>query len=111
MVFGLVLWYYTKNPLTALMITILLDFVGNLLILHKTWRAPYTESIVSILFFTLSAVLGALSVGAINQKAIFPVYVMLANISVLVLIYIRRQWRARQIRDGISRKKKKPVKK
>lgn len=104
---GLYLWHITSNELTALAIIIILDLLGAVLLAHKTWRAPYTESTVSAYLFAIGALLGLLSVGGINEKAIFPAYVTIINTSILILILGRRAWRSKKIKSGIQKRKRK----
>ncbi len=103
---GIALWKYTHDPLTALFVTICIDFLGNWLTMLKSWRAPYTENLFTWAMVTIASAFSLLAVGDINsQRIIFPVYEILVNGSCFVLIYNRRQWRAGRIKQGLRKRK------
>jgi hypothetical protein len=104
---GLWLWWITKNPLVALLIIICVDFSGNILTMLKTWRAPYSENTSTWILTTFGALFGTLAVASMEiSRLIFPVYVIIANLMVLGVIYYRRGWRKVRIAEGRHKKYK-----
>ena len=104
---GLYLWKITENPLAALLIIICVDFLGNLLTILKSWRAPYSENMITWILTTLGAVFGNFAVGSLNvTRQIFPIYVVIANLIVIGAIYSRRKWRMKRITEGLQRRKR-----
>lgn len=104
-IIALVLWYYTNNPLIALVITIVVDFLAYWLTIIKSWKAPYSENIVSWILMTIAAILGVLTVGFSNiTLVLFPLYVAVVSSAGVVILFKRRKWRSERIKQGISRK-------
>ncbi len=102
---GIWLWAITGSALIALIIIILIDLVGNWLTLLKSWRSPYTENFFTWIMMTIGALLGVFSVGSINlTRLIFPVYVIIPNLAVSIVIFKRRNWRKQ--RAMLGRKKR-----
>lgn len=42
---GVLLWYLTSSPLFALLIVVVVDFIGFWLTMVKTWGNPHTETL------------------------------------------------------------------
>ena len=60
---GVALWAATNNPLIALLVTIVVDFLAYWLTIIKSWKAPYSENLLAWSLMTLAAILSILSVG------------------------------------------------
>jgi hypothetical protein len=98
---GIGLWKLTNNPLAALVVIVGVDFLGNWLTLMKSWRAPYTENVITWVFMSIAAIAGILSVGSLNPtKIIFPAYVVIANCCTAAALIYRRHWRKQRILAG-----------
>jgi hypothetical protein len=107
---GIWLWYITNNPLVALVIIVGVDFLGTWLTISKTWRAPYSESLLSWILMSIASIMTVISVGHIDlAKLIFPVYVSIGNSATVFVIMARRDWRRSRImagqRKGVSSRK------
>lgn len=88
---GLVLWYLTKQPLTALLITIGIDTIGTILTLIKTYRAPHSETFSSWLLACVGGFFAILSVGELSfGLLVYPIYVFIANGLVALVILIAK---------------------
>jgi len=98
---GVLLWKLTNDPLIALVGAIAVDFLGNCLTLEKSWRAPYTENLVTWILISIAAILGVLSVGSLNvTRLIFPLFILVINwVTALTIVY-RRHWRKQRILAG-----------
>jgi hypothetical protein len=100
-VFGVWLWKVTNNPLAALVVIIAVDFLGNWLTLIKSWRAPYSENLITWMTISVAAAAGVLSVGSFNStRIVFPAYVLIANCFTAATILYRRHWRKQRILSG-----------
>ena len=98
---GISLWKLTDSPLAALIVIVGVDFLGNWLTLLKSWRAPYTENIITWVFMSAAAIAGALSVGSFGTaKIIFPAYIAIANCITASAIIYRRHWRKQRALAG-----------
>jgi hypothetical protein len=88
---GLVLWYFTEQPLVALLIVIGVDAIGTVLTLIKTWEDPHSETFSSWL---LAALGGLFALLAVEKRSfsllIYPLYIFIANGLVNIVIYIRK---------------------
>ena len=89
---GLGLWKATKIPLAALVVVMAIDFLGQWLVLVKSWRAPYTENLLSWYLLTAASVAGVLSVwGKDVMTMIFPLYLVFANgLTAADIVYRRK---------------------
>ena len=84
---GLLLWYITKEPLTALIISILVDGAGYFLTIVKSYEKPETETISSWILNFLGGLFACLAVGSTNiTYLIYPTYISIATILVLLAI-------------------------
>lgn len=89
---GLILWYITKEPLTALLITIFVDAIGTFITFKKTIQEPHTETFSSWLLACLGGLFAALAVGRISfSLLVYPVYIFLANGAVDAAIIIGKK--------------------
>jgi hypothetical protein len=89
---GLVLWYFTKQPLLALLITIGIDAVGTTLTVLKTFDAPHTETFSAWLLSSLGGLSAALAVSHWSfALLVYPLYIFLANAAVDAAILLGKK--------------------
>ncbi len=82
--FGLVLWYITKEPAYALFLVILIDCIGTLLTLLKSYKDPDSETMSTWIMSGTSGLFGMLAVGSWNFVLLaYPLYIFIANYSVV----------------------------
>lgn len=82
---GVVLWYFTKEPLYALLISIGIDTIAATLTVLKTLESPHTETYFMWGLVATAAILGMISVGRLDfELLVYPFYIFLANFSVVV---------------------------
>jgi hypothetical protein len=89
---ALALWALTGEPVTAIVLSILGDFVAALPTLRKAWLAPATENRSTYLIALFGMILGVLSV----QETTFAAYAfnayLVAGVGTFVLIlYLPRR--------------------
>lgn len=90
--FGLVLWYFTKDAIAALIIVILVDLSGTVLTLIKSYKEPESETISTWILASVAGLLGIISVGSINWALIiYPLYIFVANLAVVLAIIIGKK--------------------
>lgn len=88
---GLGLWYFTEEPLTALLTAIGVDALATLLTLIKTYADPHSETFSSWLLASLGGLAAVCAVGVWSfDLLIYPVYIFLANGAVNVVMLLRR---------------------
>jgi len=72
---GLVLWYFTKQPAVALIITLCIDAAGAVLTIRKTWQKPETETLFSWVCSLLAGVCAFIAVGGFQPLLLlYPLY-------------------------------------
>ena len=85
-ILGLVLWVITNDPLIAIVITAVVDFIAALPTLRHSWLKPYEETSMA---FVLGGIGGIFAVLALDNPSvsglIYPFYIVCAN---LVLVYL-----------------------
>jgi hypothetical protein len=85
--FGIVLWKVTQNPVIALYMSVLADFVGMVPALEKTYRLPHTEVWSFFLMDTMAGLMSLLAVQKWTvQEYSYPLYIMLINFAMVLLI-------------------------
>jgi F0F1-type ATP synthase assembly protein I len=86
---GLLLWYLTKDPIWALVITIIVDAIAVALNVAKTLEDPKSETYLMWSTVSFAAILGMISVGELNYGLlVYPFYIFLANFSVVVAKFV-----------------------
>lgn len=90
-VIGLLLWWVFSLPLVALVINILVDFLGALPTIKKSWLKPKEENKFS---WTLTQIGSLLNLLAINQFTfgviIYPVYAFVVNGVILGFLQFKK---------------------
>ncbi|MEI6477506.1 MAG: hypothetical protein WCO52_00770 [bacterium] len=86
---GLVIWYFTKEAVFALLITMGIDAIAASLTVMKTYEDPSTETYPMWLIVSLAGILAIISVGELDPILLaYPFYIFLANFSVAVSKYL-----------------------
>ncbi len=87
-----VIWLSTDNPLLALHLGILADFIAMEPVFFKTWQQPWTET---PLFFALGVIAPILSIAGAGKYSyavlVFPAYIGLVNLFEVGLIVTRQR--------------------
>ncbi len=85
-------WYFTSDPLSAVVILTTVDVLGFGPTVRKTYKQPYSES---LLFFALFAARNIIVIMALENYSmttvLFPAAVSAACIALIVMISYRRQ--------------------
>ncbi len=85
--FGLFIWYITKEATWALIITIIIDFIGGSLTVVKAYEHPKSETMSTWLLSGIAGIFGSFAVGTLNWVLLlFPVYVIIINFAVVIAI-------------------------
>ncbi len=86
---GLVLWYITKEPLTAVLIAIFIDGTGYFLTIVKTYENPDTETASSWVLNFFGGLFACFAVGSLNIiYLIYPVYICIGSLAILAVIQL-----------------------
>lgn len=91
----LLLWIFTKNPVLAVYLTILIDFLGAGLTLIKSYEHPESETLSTWALSGTGGLFGILAVGSLNPQLLsYPIYICLINYAVVAAIIIgKRKYR------------------
>ncbi len=91
-VLGVLLWQTTNKPIIGLYASILADIIGYIPAYVKTYKWPDTENWP---FFAMDAIASMFSLAATSVLTAYtlgyPIYILLANVSMVGLILIRRK--------------------
>lgn len=88
---ALVLWLATKEPLVAIILGMVSDGFAVLPTFIKSWTNPDTESAIAYSTGVFSALTGFAAVNTWNFSEFgWPIYLVIANASLLVAIYHKK---------------------
>jgi hypothetical protein len=89
-ILGLILWYFTKQPLIALGITVAVDVIGTVLTVHKTYLDPESETFSTWLLSSIGGLFAAFAVGRLSfGLLLYPVYLIFGNGVVAAAIILK----------------------
>jgi len=94
---GIALWLVSKNPLTALFMSIAADIFSSIPTILKSYRAPHTEHPLAYALSVLSMGITLLTIRDWHiTNWLFTAYILLINVTYLTAIFIgvRMQKRA-----------------
>jgi len=90
-VLGIVLWQVFDDPLIALYVSIVVDFIGLVPTLRHSWQKPYEETWQTFAIGAFAPVFGLIGLDALTQINIsYPIYVLMADVALTVTILYRR---------------------
>jgi hypothetical protein len=88
---GLILWYFTKQPLVALCITVAIDAVGTVLTIHKTYLDPESETFLGWFLSGVAGLFAAAAVGRLSfALLLYPAYLCIANGAIAAIVLLKR---------------------
>jgi hypothetical protein len=89
---SLVLWWFSGNPLVALLINTAMDLLGAIPTINKIYRDPTSEDLGFWMISFLAAVLNLLAIENFSLSfTVFPGYLLILHIVVLTLL-TRPKW-------------------
>jgi hypothetical protein len=88
---GVVAWAISATPVIATTFIVFADTLAIGLMLPKTWRDPASETATLYVLASISGVLSAMAVGALDPALLlFPVWFAIANAFIATVIVTRR---------------------
>ncbi len=98
----LAIWYFTKQPLIALYLTVLIDCMGGYLTIVKAYEEPQTETPLTWALSGLAGFFAILSVGRWEVSLLlYPLYIFLVNSAVVGAILLGKRAEKRRKRLGL----------
>jgi hypothetical protein len=89
---SLILWYFTREAAIALFIVIVIDAIGMVLTVLKSYEHPGSETILSWYLFALSGFIAMFAVGKWDiVLLVYPLYIVIANLAVVGAIYLGKR--------------------
>src|SRR3989344_10830 len=89
---AIALWQVTGNPVLAIILAIVGDFLAALPTIVKTYREPRSEHLTAWAFVTAASALGVLSTDRLDAANLaFPLYLVVGNGSIFALAYFGRK--------------------
>ena len=84
-------WRLSSQPVVATGFVVVADAIGVGLMLPKTWRNPWSETLSTFVLATAAGALGVVAVGALDPALmLYPVYFAGANGLTAAVIGVRR---------------------
>jgi hypothetical protein len=89
---GVAGWLWSTQPLVAMLCVLAADLIGSLMMLPKTWRDPWSETLSTFWLSALAAALGTVAVGSwAPQLLLYPAYLTVVDVVTASLILGRRR--------------------
>ena len=86
------LWFWTNDPLSAVLLLTLIELLGFAPTFRKAWHAPYSESISFLLLLTLRNVLILAALEQVSlSTTLFPAAAGVACLALVAMMIWRRQ--------------------
>ena len=91
-ILGVVLWFVTKEPLTAIIVATITDMVAFIPTIRKAYEAPETETASMYVLGTMKYALSLFALDSFNlTTALFPASISTINILFLIMVWLRRR--------------------
>ena len=89
---GVAGWVLSSSPLVATLCVVVADSLGVAMMLPKSWRDPYSETLITFSLAALAGGLSAVAVGELDANLlVYPIYFACANATVAFVIWKRRR--------------------
>ncbi len=84
-IISLIIWYFTKEAATALFLIIIIDGIGGILTIIKSYENPASETLSTWILTGLSGLFAAIAVGSLDFILLaFPIYIFLISFAIIV---------------------------
>ena len=98
---GIILWIKTKDPLLALLMSIVADIFASIPTVVKSYLMPQTESAAAYSLSIISMIVTLLTIRQWNVMSwAFPLYILVINLTFVTLILLPERLRYQRIRSG-----------
>jgi hypothetical protein len=88
---GVVGWLVAEEPVVATACVVAADLVGAAMMVPKTYRDPYSETLSTFALASVGGALAAGSVGGLDASLLlYPVYYCVVNAAISILLVHRR---------------------
>lgn len=88
---GIGLWYYTKNPLFAVLLAIMVGALGFVPTFRKAFSKPHEETAITYFLNAFKFAIALLALTSINPVTVlYPVAMVAMNGSLVTMLFFRR---------------------
>ena len=95
---GIVLWAITSNPLTAVILAVIIDGLGFVPTYRKAYKKPKEETLITYLLGGLGFVISISALQAISLTTVlYPASVVLTDSGFIAMVMLRRNSQRRKI--------------
>lgn len=86
-------WWQLNQPLIAVIMITLIDFIGYFPTFRKSWQEPWSETVISWFGFFFGMLFAILAIDEYNSLTlIYPLVIALSNITVAIICILRRRY-------------------
>lgn len=79
-ILAIILWLITGEPITAIILSVLADFIATLPTVIKTYREPHSEPVIPWFLIVIAAILSVFSSTKLDlANLLFPIYVIMID--------------------------------
>lgn len=98
---GIIIWIRTKDPLLALLMSIVADILASIPTVVKSYLTPQTESAAAYSLSIISMIATLLTIRQWNVMSwAFPLYILVINLTFVTLILLPKRLRYHWVRTG-----------
>lgn len=98
---GIILWIRTKDPLLALLMSIVADILASIPTVVKSYLTPQTESAAAYSLSIISMIVTLLTIRQWNVMSwAFPLYILVINLTFVTLILLPKRLRYHWVGTG-----------
>lgn len=90
---SLIIWFITKNPLTALLMNLVMDASGYLPTIRKSYIDPSSESLIAWSFIFLGTCFNLLAINVFSFGIIiYPIVMFSMNLIIVITLYLQKKY-------------------
>lgn len=86
------LWLITDQPIIAVILITLIDYIGTYPTIRKSWHAPHSEVIQTYILSSVKFMLSIFAMSEINFiNSFYPLAIVILNFGLVAILYARRR--------------------
>lgn len=90
--FALVLWFFTSDPMWSIILITIVDFLGFLPTIRKSYHKPHEETLIAYVFAGLKFVLAIIALDHYSLVTwLYPASLVAANLFFVLMLLSRRK--------------------
>lgn len=90
--FALILWFFTNDPVSAIILVTVIDFLGFVPTIRKSYMKPHEETLIHYVFAGSKFVLAIIALQKYTVVTwLYPASLVLSNLLFVVMLVVRRR--------------------